>query len=1231
MSDLNTQWRFGFRRRGNANDESTGAPVDAPAGTPTDPVVKALLEKHIVTEDDVRIAAEKAIPGKDLWRLLLRVPGVNRDLVFAEAAELAGIPTCEVNAWEPPDDLVESILSLFGAETVQLILRAGLLPVEVLADEAVDEFTLSFATHDPTSQAAKQIAASLGLSSRFSFAPESVIHARVAGLGYAVPTPVQDLGAKAESAATLTPVDRPSAPRADTTPHLPEVESADSGDNATAAADEPTSTAESGEGGSYLASGPFGHLLDEVEELGSDSGTSPTEGEPSFTEVQTSASEGEPSVTEVQMNATEGKTSLTDVEPSVTESETTVDSIGRVGATVEPETETLHGEGEALDAAGHWPPSHEALPFRASEASSSIVGDRETSIEAGDGADEGADAGTGNLNFEPTNTDDRTTGPSSVTSAPEVDDPPTSETNQAEDSAETFAFRPYSEYGIGDSADSPAETGSPSHEAAIGDDAPASINADEAYRIDASSDTEQTGSSDAEQMDAIDSEAAPMESETLPYLNEYLQSDAEQFVSGATEKTDRAPEYEEASIGEAIPMDADEPAFVTEDVFGDLSAAIQIIEEDDEATSPDSPVEAAIDSAPTGMPARDEKPAVVEPTAKRDAVPQKQERKSDRSVADAPEVPRDRVVVMLLHKQAATREQVAEAVRIQREDQPKEALWRLLAQVPGVDRDAVYAEAASVYAFPMADISDPDPNFARLVMETFSEERREMLLSMGLLPLEYDMDTASGSAKLVFATHDPARPDVHRVLQQLKLGRFELKYAPESEIRRITNDIFPRRNEYLDRMTDDPLAMDLGTAFEAEKGELIDEEALEAEISRSTLINLFEATLVEATRSGASDIHIFPNPQRKVEIHFRTDGRLQRWHVEDKVHPEAFLAVVKDNSVNIDRFERDAAQDGFIQRRIDEALIRFRVSVLPIATASQEIRAESIVIRVLDDRKVLTDLRKLGMLDVALERFDRAIRQPHGMVILTGPTGSGKSTTLVAALHQVVTPAVNVLTVEDPVEYIIKGVRQIKLSHKLNLEQALRSILRHDPDVVMVGEMRDKETAELAIKLANTGHLTFSTLHTNDAPSAVSRLYKMGIEPFLIAYAINLVVAQRLIRTLCPECKVVDDDPDKVLMKSVGFTDEQIETHTIYKASHNRSCRTCKGAGYKGRRAMCETLYFSRDIRHLVVESGDAIDEDAIREMARKEGMLTLLDSAREIVKMGETSVEELIRVTSSE
>ncbi|MEX2402306.1 MAG: GspE/PulE family protein [Rhodothermales bacterium] len=594
---------------------------------------------------------------------------------------------------------------------------------------------------------------------------------------------------------------------------------------------------------------------------------------------------------------------------------------------------------------------------------------------------------------------------------------------------------------------------------------------------------------------------------------------------------------------------------------------------------------------------------------------------------------RDRVVLRLLDKRLVTAEQVKIALGNREKENLKATLWRIVAQNPTVDREQVYREAALTYAFVERDLEENavDLDFVRQVADVFPEKKRNRLIELRIVPIGYEFEQQTQMLRVVFITHDPSLPAVRELMQDLNLERYELQYADESKVKDLLLRAFPKKNEYLERMTEDPLAYDLGTSYEDEKSELIDEEALEAEINRSSLINLFEAALVEAVHRGASDIHIYPNARRQIEIHFRVDGRLSLWHLEDKVHPESLLAVIKDNTMNVDRFERDMAQDGFIQRKVDEALIRFRVSILPIATASNNLHAESIVIRVLDDRKVITDLSKLGLLEGALERFDMAIRQPHGMVILTGPTGSGKSTTLVAALHQVVTPEVNVLTVEDPVEYIIPNVRQIKLNHKLGLEGAIRAILRHDPDVVMVGEMRDRATAELAVKLANTGHLTFSTLHTNDAPSAVSRLYKMGVEPFLIAYAINLVVAQRLLRTLCESCKVIDNDPDPVLLKRLGFTEADLHEHTIYMPSGDPTCKTCKGMGYRGRRAISEAMYFSREIRHMIVEADQRIDEDGLREQASKQGMLTLQDSAREVVKMGETSVDEMMRVTMTE
>jgi type IV pilus assembly protein PilB len=248
------------------------------------------------------------------------------------------------------------------------------------------------------------------------------------------------------------------------------------------------------------------------------------------------------------------------------------------------------------------------------------------------------------------------------------------------------------------------------------------------------------------------------------------------------------------------------------------------------------------------------------------------------------------------------------------------------------------------------------------------------------------------------------------------------------------------------------------------------------------------------------------------------------------------------------------------------------------------------------------------------------------MVILTGPTGSGKSTTLIAALYQVIDSTKNVLTVEDPVEYVIEGARQLKIGHRMDFEQAIRSILRHDPDIVLVGEMRDKETAETAIKLANTGHLTFSTLHTNDAPSAVARLYKMGVEPFLIAYAINIIVAQRLIRKLCENCRRKIVDYDEKLFKAANLDIDEWKGHEIYEPA---GCAKCNNTGYKGRMAIHEALYFTKPIRELIVKAGKEIDEEAIRIQSKKDGTLNLRESGLQKVKLGLTSIQEVLAATT--
>jgi type IV pilus assembly protein PilB len=463
-----------------------------------------------------------------------------------------------------------------------------------------------------------------------------------------------------------------------------------------------------------------------------------------------------------------------------------------------------------------------------------------------------------------------------------------------------------------------------------------------------------------------------------------------------------------------------------------------------------------------------------------------------------------------------------------------------------------------------------------------------------------------------------------RIAFGLNARQYEVIFIKKSDYEKLIKIILPPENEFLKAMEDDD------DYFQVEESDenIVDEDELDSEINRSALINLCEAALIEAVRKGASDIHFIPRPGKKTEINMRIDGALHVWHVQENTLPEAVVAVVKDRGKGMDRFEREMGQDGFIQREIDGHIIRYRVSVLPVVGTEIKNKFESVVIRILDDRNVIRDLDKLGLVGYTKSTFVKAINQPQGMVILTGPTGSGKSTTLVAALYQVITPEVNVLTVEDPVEYVIEGARQLKIGVKMDFEQAIRSILRHDPDIVLVGEMRDKETAETAIKLANTGHLTFSTLHTNDAPSAVARLYKMGIEPFLIAYAINLIVAQRLIRKLCEKCKKKLSNFDEALMSAAGLDIAEWKTHTIYTPV---GCDECNGSGYKGRMAIHEALYFTSEIRQLIVKSGVEVDEESIRIQARKDGSLNLRESALEKVKLGLSSMEEALGSTSDE
>jgi len=586
----------------------------------------------------------------------------------------------------------------------------------------------------------------------------------------------------------------------------------------------------------------------------------------------------------------------------------------------------------------------------------------------------------------------------------------------------------------------------------------------------------------------------------------------------------------------------------------------------------------------------------------------------------------DKIGYTLLKKGIIDYETLEKSLKVREGEDRKSRrnLGQILVTDFNVDHDSVFKEVANLYAFREIYLADETIDKSRIdfikkYVDALPQNVRDLLIQTKVIPLKFDEKQGD---KLIIIASDPTDRNIPTIVRSFGVKKYEVTYSRRKELQNLLEQVVPPENEFLKLLEGTDV-----TTIETKEEEVVDEEVLEAEINKSALVNLFEGSIVEAVRQGVSDIHIVPAEGNKTNFLFRVDGDLQVWHCQESTMPEAVLAVVKDRTKGVDRFEREMSQDGFIQRVIDGHQLRFRVSIMPIVTTEFKFKFESVVIRVLDDRKVITDLNKLGLQGPARGFFDKAIKKPQGIIILTGPTGSGKSTTLIAALYQVIDPTVNVLTIEEPVEYIIKGARQLKIGPKMSFEQSIRGILRHDPDIVLVGEMRDKITAETAIKLANTGHLVFSTLHTNDAPSAVARLYKMGVEPFLIAYAINIIVAQRLIRTLCKVCKQPVVEKDREGLLKFGFTEEELKNHTIYEAV---GCDKCNG-GYKGRAAIHEALYFSKAIKNIILEAGEKVDENQIRDQASKDGMWTLRRSGMERMMEGVTTLEEVIATTVEE
>jgi len=405
---------------------------------------------------------------------------------------------------------------------------------------------------------------------------------------------------------------------------------------------------------------------------------------------------------------------------------------------------------------------------------------------------------------------------------------------------------------------------------------------------------------------------------------------------------------------------------------------------------------------------------------------------------------------------------------------------------------------------------------------------------------------------------------------------------------------------------------------EEEEGE-ISAEDLEAASQDAPVVKLCNVILTDAVRRGASDIHVEPY-EKDFRVRFRIDGILYEILRPPMKLKEAIASRLKILA-KLDIAEKRLPQDGRIKMRmkIDNKAkeIDYRVSTVPT------LYGEKIVLRLLDKEGLKLDMTQLGFEEESLKKFERAILKPYGMVLVTGPTGSGKTNTLYSAVGRLNTPETNIMTAEDPVEFNIQGCNQVQMKDAigLNFASALRAFLRQDPNVIMVGEIRDFETAEIAVKAALTGHLVLSTLHTNDAPSTISRLMNMGIEPFLVATSVHLIQAQRLVRRICRDCKEEVSLPKKALL-DLGYTEEEVDTVKVYKG---RGCPTCNNSGYKGRTALMEVMEMSDQLREMVLMGANAVE---LKRQALEEGMLTLRRSGLVKISKGITTVEEVVRET---
>ena len=474
---------------------------------------------------------------------------------------------------------------------------------------------------------------------------------------------------------------------------------------------------------------------------------------------------------------------------------------------------------------------------------------------------------------------------------------------------------------------------------------------------------------------------------------------------------------------------------------------------------------------------------------------------------------------------------------------------------------------------------------------------------MGLVPLFEEQGV------LTVAINDPANfQAADDLARRFGFKGIRMVLSPLGEIHSAINALFDQTSDEAEKMVQD---LESYQSDDQVFTELEDLQDLMDVTNEAPIIRLVNVVLTQALRRQASDIHIEPY-EKEIKVRFRIDGILY----EIFSLPKRFQAHIVSRlkvMANLDIAEKRLPQDGRIKIKVANKTVDIRISVIPMAFG------ERIVLRLLDKSISILGLAEMGMAQKRLEIFEKLINKNTGILLVTGPTGSGKTTTLYAALNRINSMEKNIITIEDPVEYELKGVGQIQVNPKteLTFARGLRSVLRHDPDIIMVGEIRDLETVEIAIQASLTGHLVFSTLHTNDATGALTRLVDMGVEPFLIASSLLAVLAQRLVRRICPDCKE-PFHPEEATLEELGLPKDQV----FY---HGRGCEACMQSGYRGRSGIFELLVMDNDTRHLLTSGADSVK---MKDMAVRNGMATLFEDGLLKVKTGLTTLNEVLRVT---